>query len=749
VDAVEAVAKAEEWLRAVHGPDTNGPSGVAVRVDTEHVCRVPEGWAVPYNTVAYLDEGRADKEIFPPPSLIVRIPEGDLRRPHPHPGGSSIPATVPGQEHWQEIVDHEWADAGLGHLGVPETAIGGWLKVLADGTKTSEQRPNPRYFTGPRRRGFASAENDVEQLVLFALGKWLTRERMLIGLVSCEVFVPVDAETGEPVPDCYDEQRAELDVFSSTRLLPPEHHAWRHVDLVTLAAEFTGPLNLVINRGKTISTRITDEELRATLRTWPRHKQKVDVHGRCPEMAEDLVQLAGETAARLHLPEPVRRPLTAAARARVHGFELTAEECRKTVLGESWMRRVELDEAWRQQANLPHAPSWPADLEANGLAPAYDADGRVVPRADTFGKYLGHDPRGSRFGWQRVVGAYVGFAIGEALGAAVDGLSLEEIRRRFGPRGITDLTTVFDRPGQLGSLTQRLLFYTEGAIRSSRREAPDGQSPSAVRNALLRWLHTQGSPSPDADGWLVRVSELHASRNPDAGELAAVRALADGVAAPGLSGPSALLVALPAAVTQTGGHAAGSRGVARMMAGLTHGDELDLEGAVYLAQVFEKTLVHKDLSLPIWCTSRDAFSDGDPAQRTPAWDELKSVVESSVPDYGAEWLPDLTAPENIGDGRSTLSVLGRAFAALVEREDDPEQALLRAVNHSGRSALTGALAGALLGARTGIPGLPRKWVEQLELRYLVENVATDAFQYFSRGSEVSSEKDWDRRYPRW
>jgi ADP-ribosylglycohydrolase len=128
---------------------------------------------------------------------------------------------------------------------------------------------------------------------------------------------------------------------------------------------------------------------------------------------------------------------------------------------------------------------------------------------------------------------------------------------------------------------------------------------------------------------------------------------------------------------------------------------------------------------------------------------LKSVVESSVPDYGAEWLPDLTAPENIGDGRSTLSVLGRAFAALVEREDDPEQALLRAVNHSGRSALTGALAGALLGARTGIPGLPRKWVEQLELRYLVENVATDAFQYFSRGSEVSSEKDWDRRYPRW
>jgi ADP-ribosylglycohydrolase len=94
-------------------------------------------------------------------------------------------------------------------------------------------------------------------------------------------------------------------------------------------------------------------------------------------------------------------------------------------------------------------------------------------------------------------------------------------------------------------------------------------------------------------------------------------------------------------------------------------------------------------------------------------------------------------------------VLGRAFAALSGFENYPEQALLRAINHSGRSALTGAIAGALLGARTGIPGLPQKWVDQLELRYLVENVASDAYWHFDRHSALSALGDqWIERYPR-
>lgn len=94
-------------------------------------------------------------------------------------------------------------------------------------------------------------------------------------------------------------------------------------------------------------------------------------------------------------------------------------------------------------------------------------------------------------------------------------------------------------------------------------------------------------------------------------------------------------------------------------------------------------------------------------------------------------------------------MLRQAFSAIAGFENRTELALTRAVNHSGRSAFTGALAGALLGARVGIPGLPTQWLERLELRHLVENLATDAFRHFNRASPLSGGTgDWTTRYPR-
>ena len=74
-----------------------------------------------------------------------------------------------------------------------------------------------------------------------------------------------------------------------------------------------------------------------------------------------------------------------------------------------------------------------------------------------------------------------------------------------------------------------------------------------------------------------------------------------------------------------------------------------------------------------------------------------------------------------------------------------EPAILRAVEGSGRPAL----AGVLIGARTGIPGLPGEWVDQLELRYVIENLASDAFSRFDRHSALFRYPEhWKQRYPR-
>lgn len=748
MESAEAVAKVEEWLRAVHGPNVSAPGGAGLRVHHEKVLRIPEGWSVPYNTIAFLDEGHAEKEIFPPPSVIVREPDGKLRQAHPHPGGLSIPVAFPGEEAWREVVDPEYVKAGLGDLGVPPQAVAGWVKVGSDGVQTGEERENPEYKAGPVRRGYPKPDNKLETLLSFASVGWLTREQLIIGLLRCEVYVPLDLETGKTERFYFNADRAELKVFSSTKYLPSREHGYWKVDIATLAG-YESPPNLVINGGPTTFEDVSGAELAEIAVRFPRREPHVDVNQRCPEAAPELEAFASDTAAKLGLAEPMRLPLAAAEKARRRGFELTAEECEKTILGQSWLERLRQPESPRNRPN---------DLRANGLVPGYDNEGQIQPRLDTFGKYFDRDRSSSRYGWQRVTGAYVGFALGEALGAAVDRLRLDEIHSTYGPDGVTDLPVAFDLPGRIGPLTQRLLFYTEAVIRSPYREQPENRDAerllgSVARNALMRWLHTQGAPLEKADGWLVKVPELNVRRTPDDAELNAYHALVttSPTAVP-LSGPEALVPALPAAMTAAGPGSAMSGGVrqaVRDLVSLTHPGVVDVEAATYLTWLFQPALTAEAFSYPVWNISREIFSDTNPHQRGPVWADLKALVAESVPFFGKHGLPDLRVPELIGDGKGTLSVLGRAFAALSGFENYPEQALLRAVNHSGRSAITGAIAGALLGARTGIPGLPQKWVEQLELRYLVENVATDAFWHFDRHSALNEVDDWAQRYPRW
>jgi ADP-ribosylglycohydrolase len=719
VEPAEAIARVEEWLRAVHGPGMSEPGGVAMKVDGGGVLRVPEGWLIPYNTAGYLDEGLAEKQIFPPPSLIVREPEGDLRQAHPHPGGLSIPVSHPGRDTWREVVDPEYTAAGLGHLGVPLPAVIGWERITSDGTKTGEERQNPEYTPGPVRRGYPLPGNRLEYLLQFFSIGWLSRERTLIGFCGCEVYAPLDLATGKTPRQYWQADRDELRVFTSTLYLPPAVHGFWQVDPATLA-EFKQALNLAVS-GPGFYLEITGEEIAATLARFPRYEPKVDLNGTCPEAEDEVAKFAAAAAKQLGLTEPADRPLDAAEKTRKRGFELTGEECRKTVLGRSWLRA---------ESRKP-----PQDLVANGLAPGYANDGTVVPRVDTFGKYFEPDLPGYSYGWQRVAGAFVGFAIGEALGIAVDRMSLAEIRQRYGERGVTDYPVAFERPGQIGSLTQRLLFFTEGVIRSPHRENPDaeGQFAEVVSSGLRRWGHTQGVEYPQADGWLVRVPELHARRGPEPG------------------GPDVLLPALPAALTEGGprsGLTGGVRQAVRLLAGLTHSADLDLDTATYLAWLYQHSLTKEPFALPTWALSRQLLDN--PEQQGPAWATIREVVADAVPVLTTKGLPNLRDPERIGDGEDTVSVLGRALAAVSGYENYPEQGLLRAVNHSGRSALTGALAGSLLGARLGIPGLPRKWVDGLELRYLIENVATDAFWHFDRHSALGEmREDWRERYPGW
>jgi ADP-ribosylglycohydrolase len=101
----------------------------------------------------------------------------------------------------------------------------------------------------------------------------------------------------------------------------------------------------------------------------------------------------------------------------------------------------------------------------------------------------------------RYRGCLLGGAVGDALGAGVEFMSLDEIRGRCGPAGVTGYVPCYGRSGAITDDTQMTLFTAEGLLRA-RQHGED--LPGALWQAYQRWLATQGRRgSAGADGWLI------------------------------------------------------------------------------------------------------------------------------------------------------------------------------------------------------------------------------------------------------
>lgn len=71
-----------------------------------------------------------------------------------------------------------------------------------------------------------------------------------------------------------------------------------------------------------------------------------------------------------------------------------------------------------------------------------------------------------------------------------------------------------------------------------------------------------------------------------------------------------------------------------------------------------------------------------------------------------------------------------------------------AVNHGGDSDSTGAIAGNLLGALRGVDALPQPWLERLELRAVITELAGDLAAVANGTLDLQAEDTW-QRYPGW
>ncbi|WP_433870301.1 ADP-ribosylglycohydrolase family protein [Saccharopolyspora sp. CA-218241] len=367
---------------------------------------------------------------------------------------------------------------------------------------------------------------------------------------------------------------------------------------------------------------------------------------------------------------------------------------------------------------------------------------------------------GVRLTWaDRFRGAMLGGAVGDALGSGVRTATTAEIQSWFGPHGVADYLPVYGRRGAVTDVTQLGVFTLEGLLRAKAAN-PGGVALNAafVLTNHLRWLHTQGVPwefamrgclpsDPAPSGWLLERPELYSTRNPAGFTLALFGRMADRspLGPDGLLRPVAHVDGLAEAAAWSGAAAVWSAAPEQAHAAGALIANLSTSGpnAVAAAGLHSDVLGQLVRGVPLW----DAVGDADrqrlgrayPIQGVPA--DVRRTVHAAmfVGQRGAVPMPsDLDVEFDLADKPGELGI---ALAAVGSTRTFAD-AVRVAVNHSGDSAVTGALAGQLAGALHGPTAIPSRWLDELELREVIEVLCQDAAEAFA----PPRPPQWAQRY---
>lgn len=334
--------------------------------------------------------------------------------------------------------------------------------------------------------------------------------------------------------------------------------------------------------------------------------------------------------------------------------------------------------------------------------------------------------------------------MGDALGAPVEFLSMPEIIRRFGPRGIVSFASAYGLVGAITDDTQMTLFTAEGLLRAAVRLESKGicDIPSIVHHSYLRWLKTQGETTAHEtipvgmDGWLIDLPSLRSRRAPGATCISSLREaqrLGD-TAQNESKGCGTVMRIAPIGLVA---RADDAFELGCEVAALTHGHPSGALSAGFLAYLIRRIIEGNSLQNAIIMAKDVLRTHQNHAEVLNALNAAEQYAASR----------DLNALREgqLGEGWVAEEALGiSVYCALLFRNF--EEAVIGAVNHSGDSDSTGSITGNICGALYGVESIPERWIGQLELRHEITEIADDLAALDGGVFDASSELTW-QRYP--
>lgn len=329
-------------------------------------------------------------------------------------------------------------------------------------------------------------------------------------------------------------------------------------------------------------------------------------------------------------------------------------------------------------------------------------------------------------------GCLIGGAVGDALGYTVEFMREKDIFSDYGENGITEYEL---RNGKaiISDDTQMTLFTANGLLLGTN----DGSYIRSIYDCYKEWFITQNSEYETKSkirsllvSWLMDVPELWHRRAPgftclnaiSSGKMGSVRnPINDSKGCGGVMrvAPVGLFFKDISKISQTDM-------VSAEASAITHCHELGYIPSACFAHIVN-LVSHSDISL------KDAVKDSI-SHTKKLFKDCKHIdyfcqLMNKALKLSGKNINDLDAIHELGEGWVAEETLAIAVYCALKYENDFEKAIIASVNHNGDSDSTGAVAGNIIGAYLGMKSIPEKFIQNLEIKNVISEIAEDLYNF--------------------
>lgn len=327
---------------------------------------------------------------------------------------------------------------------------------------------------------------------------------------------------------------------------------------------------------------------------------------------------------------------------------------------------------------------------------------------------------------ERYRGCLLAGGVGDQLGNDVEFMRRSDMLAKYGPQGVRTMSP------HITDDTQMTLFTAEGMLMGLKHRMP---MPACVYQSYLDWYATQ---TPRARGGafrresaLMQEERLRHRRAPGntcmsalgSGHMGALDEpinVSKGCGGVMRTAPCGLL-RIPCAPQEDAYALQGAQAAA-----VTHSHVMGYVPAAMLADMVHMILLKdgrtlKQIVLDSLAHMLRLF--GDSAAMTGFDGLMKRAAALAETD-----MPAHAAIAELGEGWVGDEALAIAVYCALKYPDDMEACLSAAVTHDGDSDSTGAIAGNILGAWLGVEGIPARWLERLEMREVIDDMACRLYE---------------------